>query len=285
MSANSSDARAKTTANDSDEEGTMNSIYELIDKKLELTLVAYVKSLATDVDISSLTSNYRFQMECDRLKIIVQELIKTHEKNLKGIVKDELGLTDQTHSEDPQTNSRDLETSSGVLRQPTRLDDLSPMARKFLAAGDDDDVWQVDNAFLDMQEAAEREKKTPYFFYGSLMDASTLQRVLGLEERPQLKPASIIGYHIKMWRPYPALQDGPTGNVVSGMMWEVEGTKRKERLAEYETSNYKEWGCVIDMEDGSNVLGTTFMWNGDASELKEGTFDLKDWQMNQLDRA
>lgn len=279
----SSGTEAEATANVSREEDTMDSIYKLIDKKLESTLVAYAKSFATDVDISALTSNYRFGMECDRVKILLQELIKTHENNVKRIVREELGVTDQNRSGDLNTNSgEDLETSYGDHKQPTRLDDLSPMARKFLAAGDDD-IWQVDDAVLEMQEAAEREKKKPYFFYGSLMDASTLQRVLGLEERPQLKPASIVGYDIKMWGPYPALQDGPPGNVVPGMMWEVEGTKRKDRLAEYETSNYKEHGCIIEMADGSNVWGTTFMWNGNASELKEGTFDLKDWQMNQLD--
>lgn len=282
MSLNSSSTEPKATANGSGEEDPMDSIYKLIDKKLETTLVAYARSLATEIDVLALSSNYRFEIECDRMRILVQELFKTHENNVKEIVREQLGLTDPTRSGDFGTNpGGDLEASSANLRQPTELDDLSPMARKFFAAGDGDG-WQVDDAVLEMQEAAEREKKKPYFFYGSLMDASTLKRVLGLEERPQLKPASIVGYDIKMWGPYPALQDGPPGNVVPGMMWEVEGTKGKDRLAEYETCNYKECGCIIEMGDGSNVWGTTFMWNGDASELKEGSFDLKDWQMNQL---
>lgn len=180
-----------------------------------------------------------------------------------------------------------------VSHRFTRLASLEHMELTNTFAGDsvmsanssDNDVWHVDKDCMKMQKAAEREKKTPYFLYGSLMDPSTLKRVLRLQERPQLKPASIVGYHVKMWGPYPALQSGPPGSIVRGMMWEVEGTKRKDRLADYETSNYREWDCVIDMGDGSSVWGTTFIWDGDTRELKEGTFDLKDWQMNQLDHS
>ncbi|KAK7756260.1 hypothetical protein SLS62_001856 [Diatrype stigma] len=305
MSANGGNAEAEARADDSQRQDILDSIYNLIDKKLELAIVAYAKSLGTDVEYSSLAANIRFESECDRLKIRVHGLLNTHEGNLKKICREELGLTDQaspndleTGSEDPENDREDLgpdpgnfEVATGELeavprdpKRPARPDGPSPMARKFLAAGDSD-VWHVDKDLMEMQEAAEREKKKPYFFYGSLMDASTLQRVLGLGERPQLEPASIVGYHVKMWGPYPALQNGPQGNVVRGMMWEVEGAKRKDRLAEYETNNYKEKGCIIKKEDGSSVWGTTFIWDGDTSELKEGTFDLKDWQMNQLDRS
>lgn len=38
-----------------------------------------------------------------------------------------------------------------------------------------------------------------HFLCGSLMDPFVLRRVLNLTERPRLKPASIVGYHVKMW--------------------------------------------------------------------------------------
>lgn len=43
------------------------------------------------------------------------------------------------------------------------------------------------------------------FFYGTLSLPHVLQRVLGINQAPILLPASISGYTMKMWGPYPAL--------------------------------------------------------------------------------
>lgn len=127
----------------------------------------------------------------------------------------------------------------------------------------------------------EREGNALYFFYGSLMDPSVLRRVLNLPERPQLRPASIVGHHVKMWGPYPALRvtNEATRTAVRGMAYEVKGGKMKDRLAAYETGNYSEYRCLISV-DGSKdeIVGTTFLWAGDDALLKEGSFDLRDWQ-------
>lgn len=129
----------------------------------------------------------------------------------------------------------------------------------------------------------QRKSKQWYFFYGSLMDRTQLQRVLGLRYRPRnLVPAEIVGYHVQMWGQYPALIDGPPGNVVKGMAYEVEGREDKDKLAAYETNNYKEHKCSIRLEGGAQLSGTTFEWAGDMDELKDGSFDLKDWQMAHL---
>lgn len=56
-----------------------------------------------------------------------------------------------------------------------------------------------------------------------------------------------------------------------------------EYLQAYETDNYKPRGCFIYFEDGRKVAGNVFKWNADKSLLKEGVFDLKDWQMEKLD--
>jgi len=63
---------------------------------------------------------------------------------------------------------------------------------------------------------------------------------------------------------------------------EVEGGELKDRLAEYETANYTNWRCNIHLDDGTEADGITFMWAGDETELKEGSFDLKDWQMDRV---
>lgn len=59
----------------------------------------------------------------------------------------------------------------------------------------------------------------------------------------------------------------------------MEGGELKDRLAEYETANYTNWRCNIHLDDGAGADGITFMSAGDETELKEGSFDLKDWQM------
>ena len=124
--------------------------------------------------------------------------------------------------------------------------------------------------------------KELYFFYGSLMDPSTLAHVLKLRDRPRLLPSKITGYRCMLWGQYPALLDGPASAIVYGVAYEVQTPSEKKRLQTYETSHYKERSCLIELQDGRKVLGRTFLWNADRALLKEGTFDLKDWQMNKL---
>ncbi|KAG8165335.1 hypothetical protein KVR01_005610 [Diaporthe batatas] len=182
----------------------------------------------------------------------------------------------------PQDNSQ-----ARAANQSSQTPTPSLMQRKFMAA---DSAEEESKADWDRRAAAiqegmreERERKELYFFYGSLMDPTQLQRVLGLKDRPRnLVPAEIVGYHIRMWGPYPALIDGPPGNVVKGMAYEVEGEKAKTKLADYETDNYREHTCTIRLEGGAQVSGTTFEWAGDVDDLKDGSFDLKDWQMTHL---
>jgi gamma-glutamylcyclotransferase (GGCT)/AIG2-like uncharacterized protein YtfP len=149
------------------------------------------------------------------------------------------------------------------------------MVRKFLQ--DQGQAWEDDpnvdyNAF----------RRELYFFYGSLMDPSTLAHVLKLRDRPQLLPSKIIGYSCMLWGQYPALLDGLPGAVVYGMAYEVQTQSERERLRIYETSHYKERSCLVELQDGRKVRGRTFLWNADKALLKKGVFDLKDWQMNKL---
>jgi len=74
------------------------------------------------------------------------------------------------------------------------------MARKFLAAQNDSG-----NPFANYRRKP--WKPTHYFFYGSLTDERQLMEVLHLDSPPILRPASVIGYSIKLWGQYPALID------------------------------------------------------------------------------
>lgn len=76
-----------------------------------------------------------------------------------------------------------------------------------------------------------------------------------------------------------------TGAIVQGVAYEVQSSEEAERLQAYETDNYVARGCSIRFEDGRQVLEKVFKWNGEESLLKEGTFALKDWQMERLEGA
>ncbi|KAH9992556.1 hypothetical protein F4779DRAFT_239500 [Xylariaceae sp. FL0662B] len=255
------------------EDEILDSINGLLERKLELARLRYISTLAPGVDSSSVFPSDSIRSQYDSLKIRVSLLINTYEGNIKDIIQGELGLVgEDSFGQFQEPAEKD---------QPPGLQSPSAMARKFLAAGDND-IWQPDQASIDAYEATMREGKETYFFYGTLMDAATLQRVLGLNERPQLKRATVTGYHTRLWGSYPALLDGPPGSVVRGMAYEVEGAPMKDRLAAYETDNYKSWGCIIDLDDGTEIRGTTFIWAGDEADLNEGSFDLKDWQMDHV---
>jgi gamma-glutamylcyclotransferase (GGCT)/AIG2-like uncharacterized protein YtfP len=154
----------------------------------------------------------------------------------------------------------------------------SKIVRKFLRSGT---AWDAEpNANLS------GFSKEIYFFYGSLMDPSTLTKVLDLKDRPSLHPAWITGYRCMLWGPYPALIDGPQGMDVRGVVYELQSPEEERRLQEYESDNYRVAGCLIKLDDGSGrrVSGQTFKWDGDPAVLREGHFDMKDWQLDSLER-
>ncbi|KAJ5146109.1 uncharacterized protein N7515_000673 [Penicillium bovifimosum] len=122
------------------------------------------------------------------------------------------------------------------------------------------------------------------FLYGTLMDPDTLSKVLGSSIPPlMMRPARVIGYQVKLWGPYPALLDDKPLHPVVGMVCGVLSPTQLDRLAAYETDKYHLQGCLIDVlnDDGSTektIEGVSFMWNGRQDELREGTFDLKQWR-------
>lgn len=123
--------------------------------------------------------------------------------------------------------------------------------------------------------------KNSYFFYGTLMDPSTLTNVLGHPGRPDTYPAFITGYSMKLWGQYPALVNEATDQRIPGLACNVTSKTEADRLAAYETSMYRTSECTIYFENGSKTAGVTFVWDSDLSLLREGTFDLKDWLLQK----
>jgi len=152
-----------------------------------------------------------------------------------------------------------------------------PMARKFQIAAQ----LESDEIHPPAPPEPAPWKPVHYFFYGSLMDGQQLAGVLRLDFQPVLRPASIVGYSIKMWGPYPALIDGPAGNVVNGVVYEVQEEVHEKWLAYYETDAYRCTRCGIKLGAGGEVItGKTFVWADDADDedLSVGSFDLGAWK-------
>jgi hypothetical protein len=84
-------------------------------------------------------------------------------------------------------------------------------------------------------------------------------------------PAKITGYRVKAWGPYPALVDGPADAVVHGVAYDVQGREGRIRLARYETENYRDISCLMQVEDGNEVTGRVFFWNGDENDLRDAS--------------
>lgn len=159
------------------------------------------------------------------------------------------------------------------------LKDLEPpslMTRKFFQA--------EQSNYSSPPSRVHASSKEFHFFYGTLMDAQTLAKVLKLDSLPRLVPAKISGYHCKLWGEYPALVGGEPDEPVHGMAYEVQSPGESELLQAYETDRYLRIGCIVEFEDGSEAIGNTFKWCGDKTELREGKFNLKDWKIDKLEQ-
>lgn len=113
------------------------------------------------------------------------------------------------------------------------------------------------------------------------MDPATLASVLKQPGRPELHPAYITGYSIKLWGEYPAIVDEILDQSIRRVVYRVRSRAEEDRLAAYETDMYRVKVCIVHLADGPRAAGVTFVSNGDPSSLKEGRFDLKDWVMKK----
>lgn len=165
-------------------------------------------------------------------------------------------------------------------------DEVSLMVRKFLMAFAEEDARTSNTSGPDtLRENEDEDKpfeKKYFFFYGTLMDPSTLARVLHLSETPAMRPAKTIGYSTKLCGNYPALLDGPKDNEVYGMGYEVQSQDHINRLVSHETDKYGLVPCVIDFLDTPEgaeecAFADTFLWGKAPEELSDGEFNLGEW--------
>ncbi|MCJ1264034.1 hypothetical protein MMC22_003905 [Lobaria immixta] len=140
------------------------------------------------------------------------------------------------------------------------------------------------------------------FFYGTLMDPTTLQWVLELPSPPVLRPATVTGFAVKMWGVYPVLirehgkicgdeggkirgdgDDNIRGDgdekirsdskglgdghatKITGMVWELSSPDQLARLQAYETEFYTWCECEAELVDGGEKVRPcrTFVWAED----------------------
>ncbi|KAI1153048.1 hypothetical protein F4825DRAFT_475153 [Nemania diffusa] len=137
-----------------------------------------------------------------------------------------------------------------------------------------------------------------FFFYGSLQVPNVLRRVIRMwndeatNPLPLLTNASIKGWKIKMWGPYPALvpataADGEEG-LVQGAAWLCDKPEYVPRLCTYESAAYRMAYCDISIPaaDGNGVQilknARTFVTDLSDDELEDGGFDLDLFQKSSL---
>ncbi|KAI0097607.1 hypothetical protein GGR51DRAFT_577906 [Nemania sp. FL0031] len=139
-----------------------------------------------------------------------------------------------------------------------------------------------------------------FFFYGSLQDRSMLRQVVGIPDRglfnrlyyPEddapdntiyIQNASITGWKVRMWGPYPALVPADDGTA-RGLAWLCEKPEYVPRLASYESDAYRMAYCDISVPaaDGNGVEilrnARTFVTALDDNELEDGEFNLDEYR-------
>ena len=172
-----------------------------------------------------------------------------------------------------------------MVKEVESRDVMKPEPSPFSPGASDESVTDKEH-YLRLTPTDTGPRETPFepchmFFYGSLMDPEVLQAVLRLPDPPTTTtPATIDGYKIKMWGIYPTLV--PAQGTVSGVVWKLESKEHFQRLVMYESSAYTWSNCSAKLEDGTVLSGCrTFVWAGspDDENLKEGNFDLEQYQM------
>ncbi|CAJ2509816.1 Uu.00g057160.m01.CDS01 [Anthostomella pinea] len=130
-----------------------------------------------------------------------------------------------------------------------------------------------------------------FFFYGSLQLPRVLARVCWLdrkgdEELVMRKGASIGGWKIMLWGPFPALVPSADEARVQGMAWKCERPEHLAALASYETDAYRLEYCKVTIEssdeNGAKKVevidnARTFVSTEEADDLDEGEWLLEEY--------
>lgn len=85
-----------------------------------------------------------------------------------------------------------------------------------------------------------------------------------------------------LWGPYPALVDGYPDSIVRGIAYEVQSPTEQSRLDHYGTDAYETQSCLIELDDGTDVIGRTYLWKSqDEQGLRDGDFDPREWRLGK----
>lgn len=279
--------------NDMEKIETQQDIIERINKllwrKTELDVNSTAKSLnKNDVDLVSVMSDAQVQKELRSLERIVAGYIGICEDKLRQRIEDLVApelyaeRNDVTLGPLPESMIVEeplIEEAFGIGKHAA----TNPSATTATRPQESDKGQSItEEEIRSIQDPTDREGKALYFFYGTLMDPATLQRVTGLQTTPRMRPAHVVGYTTKLWGPFPVLLHGRRDDVVRGMACVIEGSRPKRRLEEYEGKDYDDWELELrlDKPDGTwdVAAGVTFKWVGPRDELEEGDFSLSKWQ-------
>lgn len=280
--------------NDMEKTGTQQDIIESINKllrqKIELDVKTTAKSLnKNDVDLALIMSDQQVQRELCSLERTVAGYIGICEDKLRQRIEDL--VAPDLYAERNDTTLEPLPESM-IIEEPLieeafgigkhAITNPSATTAPKPQESDPEVHTLTEEEVRRIRDPTNCEGKALYFFYGTLMDPATLQRVTGLQTVPRMRPAHVVGYTTKLWGPFPVLLHGRREDVVRGMACEIEGSGPKCRLEEYEGKDYDEWelDLRLDKPDGTwdVVHGVTFKWVGPRDELEEGTFSLSKWQ-------
>ncbi|KAG6359875.1 hypothetical protein INS49_010928 [Diaporthe citri] len=268
----------------------IESINKLLRRKTELDFKSTAKSLnKNDVDLALIMSDEQVQRELRSLERTVAGYIGICEHKLRQRIEDLVAPESYAERNDvvleplPESMIVEeplIEEVFGIGKHATTSKTATTAPRPLEA--DSEQQKLIQEKFRSIQDPINREGEALYFFYGTLMDPATLQRVTGLQATPRMRPAHVVGYTTKLWGPFPVLLHGRRDDLVRGMACEIEGSGPKRRLEEYEGKDYDEWelDLRLDKPDGTweVVPGVTFKWVGPRDELQAGTFSLSKWQ-------
>lgn len=288
----------KETQDVQTQQNILDKINQLLQQKIELDIRTTAKSLGKDdVDVASIMSDKLVQRELRSLERHVSGFIDICEdmlhQKIEDLVAPELVAERENQVAEPLPEYMIVEEPlideifglRGAANDTATTTTTTTTAHESNAHDmeeeDDDGLHLTEEEIRSIRDPTNRDGKALYFFYGSLMDPGTLQRVTGLPAVPRMRPAHVSGFVTKLWGPYPALVGGRARDVVRGVACEIEGARAKRRLEEYEGANYTEWDLEVrlDRPDGTweEVQGTTFKWVGPRDELEDGVFDLGKW--------
>lgn len=156
-----------------------------------------------------------------------------------------------------QKNMAEIENTNPELPPP------SLMAKKFL---------QLD-VVTELEEDCPFEQRL-FFFYGTLTDPELLTQVLNRSEKPELAHAVIRDHGMSYWGDYPAAVQRNADHPIDGVICKIESDEELELLEAYETDMYRVDTCTAWLDDGTEICGSLFVWDGDESLLRESRKDI-----------